>query len=259
MIIGIIGYGVVGKAIAQAFESQSHYVKWYDKHIDNHTNYSDLYDCECIFVCVPTQTINGRCDILPVEDAFSKLNHLKFKGLVILKSTVPPGTTQTLIENYPNLKICFVPEFLRQDSALHDFMYSNETLIVGSKCKKTFDFLVDLHAPFYNNAIRISEVEAEVVKYFANNFNSMRVVFANLFYEVCQKVDAEYDEVLRSATALSTIGNASYLKCNKKLRGFGGKCLPKDVEAFNNFIKDLDVPATLLDSIINDNEYYKKK
>jgi UDPglucose 6-dehydrogenase len=259
MNIGIIGYGVVGKAVAEAFRTQSHTIIWHDKYIDNSPELSDLSDCECIFICVPTETINSRCDTSIVKQVIDDLGQIDFAGLIVIKSTVEPGTTQKIIDTHPNLKICFVPEFLHQDNALYDFMYSSKTLIVGTDSEQIFGFLAGLHAPFCLDAIKSSPTEAELVKYFSNNFNSVRVVFANIYYDVCKKLGADYDRVLASAVSINSIVNDYYLKCNENLRGFEGKCLPKDIVAFDGFVKELGLSATLLESTIKDNENYTQK
>lgn len=259
MNIGIIGYGVVGKAVAQAFYTQSHNIKWSDKYMDGSMTLSDLTDCACVFVCVPTDTINGRCDTSIVKEVVSDLDLCDYPGVIVLKSTVEPGTTQSLTDAHPNLNICFVPEFLHQDNALHDFMYSSKTLIVGTNSDQIFGLVSGLHAPFCLDAVKISTTEAEIVKYFSNNFNSLRVIFANIYYDVCEKLGADYDNVLQSAVTVDSIASDHYLKCNENLRGFEGKCLPKDIVAFDSLIKDLGIPAKLIEATIKDNEYYIQK
>jgi UDPglucose 6-dehydrogenase len=256
MLIGIIGHGVVGQAIEQAFLTQSHQIKWYDKFKNDSSPLSDLLDCECIFVCVPTNTIDNACDILQVKETIAQLSNLSYSGVIVIKSTVIPGTTKMLIDQYSDLRINFVPEFLHQDRALYDFLHATNKLIIGSESDLDFEFIAKLHDPFCQGAVKISTTEAELVKYFSNNYNSLRIVFANAYYEVCQQLGADYNNVLSSAASISTISSDQYLKCNKDLRGFEGKCLPKDIEAFNTFIKQLNLPITLFDAVINDNSRY---
>lgn len=259
MLIGIIGHGVVGQAIEHAFLTQSHQIKWYDKFKPHGHTLDELMDSECLFICVPTETIDQVCDVSNVIDTMAILDRMEYKGAVIIKSTVIPGTTRGLIEKHPNLRINFVPEFLHQNNALYDFLHATNKLIIGGVSNEDYEFIKSLHAPFCQGAIKISPTEAELVKYFSNNFNSLRIVFANAYYEVCQKLQADYDTVLESATSISTIGSDQYLKCNDQLRGFAGKCLPKDIEAFNSFVKQLNLPITIFEATINDNKLYTKQ
>ena len=259
MLIGIIGYGVVGQTIVQAFSMQNYQTKWYDKFKDNSTTIDELVDCEYVFICVPTDTIDNICDTSNVWNAVDELNQILYPGVIIIKSTVIPGTTEKLIKQYPNLRLNFMPEFLHQDNALDDFLHQTDTLIVGSHNTEDFELITELHKPFCSNSIKISPTEAELVKYFANTFNSLRIVFANAYYEVCSKLGVNYDTMLNSAVSLPYIQHDFYLKCSPLMRGFEGKCLPKDIKAFNTFIKELNLPISLFDAIINDNEHYKKQ
>jgi UDPglucose 6-dehydrogenase len=259
MLIGIVGHGVVGKAIDCALSSIGHTVKWYDKFISNSSSLEELVAAECIFICVPTDTVNGICDITNVTGTILALDTLNYNGLIIIKSTVIPGTTQHFINQFPHLKISFVPEFLREDRALCDFMSPTNTLIVGTLSATDFELITTLHKPFSQTSVKITPTEAEVVKYFSNNFNALRIVFANTYYEVCNLLGADYSKVLESAVTLSSIGNDSYLKCNKNLRGYKGRCLPKDIESFNMFVKSMGLPSSVLEAVIKDNKIYEKK
>lgn len=259
MKIGIIGHGVVGETVDRAFTMQGHTIKWHDKYKDQSAPITELSDSDCIFVCVPTDTVDDLCDVSNVVDTVNKLSAISFTGVIIIKSTVVPGTTQNLISKYPNLRLNFVPEFLHQDNALEDFQHLTKTLIVGSHNNNDFELISKLHSPFSPCAVKIDPTEAELVKYFANNFNSLRIVFANAYYEICELLGVSYDRVLNAAITLPYIQHDSYLKCNQNLRGYTGKCLPKDIKAFGTFAKNLNLPITLFDAVINDNERYNKQ
>lgn len=259
MLIGIIGYGVVGQAIGHSFKMQGHRIAHYDKYLNESTTISELTAADCIFVCVPTNNVNNTCDTSIVKSTVETLAELNYTGIIIIKSTVVPGTTQKLIDQYPDLKLSFVPEFLRQDNASDDFQNLTKTLIVGTTRDDDFKFISNLHRPFSPDAINITPTEAEIVKYFSNNYNSMRVVFANAYYEVCKKIGASYNNILSAAVTLPNIQSDLYLKCSPGQRGYEGKCLPKDTQAFNSFLKELNLPIELFNAIINDNEHYTKK
>ena len=104
---------------------------------------------------------------------------------------------------------------------------------------------------------RVSPTEAEVVKYFNNVHHAMSVTFANITYDVCKKLGADYKNVYDAITTRECI-NPHYLMANENMRGYGGHCLPKDTSAWNNLIKGLGLPYTLIQSVIDDNKKVSK-
>lgn len=259
MKIGIIGLGVVGSTIDNAFKIHGHDVIGVDK--TNPTEYSidDILTTECVFICVDTPTINNVCDTSNLESCVSLLSDNNYQNLVIIKSTVVPGTTRSLINKYKNLRLCCIPEFLHQEYALHDFIHNQQVCIVGIDGCDDFNFVKELHSPFSNRALMLDPTEAEITKYFVNNFNALRIVFANAYYELCQSHNVDYQKILNAATTRPAVGNDHYLQCNQNLRGFGGACLPKDLEAMASVFKDLKFPIHLFEAIIHDNKYYLNK
>jgi len=258
MRIGIIGLGVVGNAIKYGFELHGVTVISYDKHKSTEYKFDDLVDTDCIFICVPTPTIDNVCDTSIVEQCIDQLCLYNYSGLIVIKSTVMIGTTQRLIDRYPNLRICFVPEFLRQDHAIKDFTQGQQVLIVGSGHWPDYELLVQLHGPFVKSAKQITPTEAEITKYFVNSFNALRVVFANAYYEICNKTGSDYQSVLASALTHHSVGSGEYLQCHDQLRGFAGACLPKDVQALATFVGTMNLPVDLFDTIIHDNKQFTK-
>lgn len=258
MHIGIVGKGVVGTAIHDGFKQIGHQVTCYD--IKDHTSsLNDLTACEIVYVCVPTPCrTDGSCDTSAVIATVEKLNALSYQGLVAIKSTVVPGTTQGLVEQYPNLRLCFVPEFLRAKSALSDFVDYHDILIVGTNSIQDYELVVDCHAHIPMRSIKISPGAAEMSKYFSNVFNALRIVFANGMYEICAKLNINYQEVLSAISHKSGIGR-QYLRCDADYRGYSGECLPKDTMAFVKLLENLDLDhLTLFSAIINDNRYFTK-
>jgi UDP-glucose 6-dehydrogenase len=149
-----------------------------------------------------------------------------------------------------------VPEFLRDQHAKSDFKYAQEILIVGTNDLEIYTKICDLYRVFVENSVQMSPVESEMLKYFINTFNGLRVTFANVFYDSCCAVGADYSKILNAATKKSVIGHDHYLKCNNSLRGYQGKCLPKDIEAFSTFLNKIDCQNNIFPSIINDNKKY---
>jgi UDPglucose 6-dehydrogenase len=256
MKIGLLGRGTVGKAVYEGLEYLGHKMSFFDPAYEG-SKLEHVLDTDCVFICVPTdQAPNGDCDTSIVDKVVKQLADHNYSGLVSIKSTVVPGTTKRLQEAYPNLRMSMVPEFLRAKSALADFVYNHDLLVVGCNTKEDADLIVEIHGSFPENIARVTPTEAEVIKYFNNVHHAMSVTFANITYEVCNKLDANYMNVYKAITKRDCI-NPAYLMANSNMRGYGGHCLPKDTSAWNNLIKKLGLDFGLIQSVINDNEKFK--
>ena len=256
MKIGLLGRGTVGKAVYEGLEYLGHKMSFFDPAYEG-SKLEDVLDTDCVFICVPTdQAPNGDCDTSIVDKVVKQLAESNYSGLVSIKSTVVPGTTKRLQEAYPNLRMSMVPEFLRAKSALADFVYNHDLLVVGCNTKEDADLIVEIHGSFPENIARVTPTEAEVIKYFNNVHHAMSVTFANITYEVCNKLDANYMNVYKAITKRDCI-NPAYLMANSNMRSYGGHCLPKDTSAWNNLIKKLGLDFGLIQSVINDNEKFK--
>ena len=147
MNIGIVGIGVVGSAIKHGFEKLGHSTVVHDLKMD--TKIEDVLNTDIVFICVPTPSKpNGDCDTKIVENVVLKLSKLNFEGIVSIKSTVKPGTTEMLIEKFPNLNLSFVPEFLKERCAISDFLENHDLCVIGTDDKNTFDLIVKAHGKF---------------------------------------------------------------------------------------------------------------
>ena len=130
MNVGIIGIGVVGGAIRHGFEKLGHNVVVHD--VKHKTKIEDVIDTDIVFVCVPTPSApNGDCDTSIVESVVRELVDLKYDGIVCIKSTVKPGTTEKLSKYYPSLNLSFVPEFLRERCSISDFIDNHDLCDIG--------------------------------------------------------------------------------------------------------------------------------
>ena len=257
MKIGLIGKGTVGKAVYEGLNHLGHQMSFFDPAYEGST-LNDVLDAEVVFLCVPTnQAPNGDCDTSIVEKVIDELNLADYKGLIGIKSTVVPGTSQKLATQYPNLRICSVPEFLRAKTALADFMYNHDLLFIGSNNEYDFEIIKKIHGHLPKNVACVKPTEAEVIKYFNNVNHSVQIIFANIAYEVCKKLGVHYDAVY-SAISKRECFNPAYLSCNENLRGFGGHCLPKDTSAWANLVKNLGLEFGMIDAVIKDNEKLNK-
>jgi UDPglucose 6-dehydrogenase len=253
MKIGIIGRGTVGSAVYEGLEYLGHTMSFFDPKYEGST-ITDVLDTDVVFISVPTdQAANGDCNTTIVDRVIEELAVANYQGLVSIKSTVIPGTTDRLQKQHPGLRMSMVPEFLRAKSALADFVYNHDLLVVGCYNKEDADIIVELHGSFPQHVARVTPTEAEVIKYFNNVHHAMSVTFANIAYDVCDKLGANYMNVYKAITKRECF-NPAYLMANKNMRGYGGHCLPKDTSAWNNLIKDLGLPYTMIQSVIDDNE-----
>jgi UDPglucose 6-dehydrogenase len=256
MKIGLLGKGTVGKAVYEGMSYLGHTMSFFDPAYPE-SNIKDVLVTDMIFVCVPTNQLpNGDCDTSIVESVVEELANLKYQGLVCIKSTVVPGTAARLQEKFGNLHICSVPEFLRAKTALADFVYNHDLLIVGCNRDEDFALIKEAHGSFPKHVAQVTLTEAEIIKYFNNVHHAVQVTFANITYDVCKKLDADYLNVYNAITKRDCI-NPHYLMANENMRGYGGHCLPKDTSAWNNLIKNLGLEFSLIQSTINDNEKFK--
>ena len=257
MKIGVIGKGTVGSAVYEGLDYLGHDMSWYDtKHAESRLEH--VLDTQVVFVSVPTnQLANGDCDTSIVESVVAQLADANYGGIVSIKSTVIPGTTQRLSERHAHLRLSMVPEFLRAKTALADFVYNHDLLVVGTHSRADADVLVELHGSLPQNVIRVTPTEAEIIKYFNNVHHAMSVTFANIAYDVCDRMGANYMNVYKAITKRECF-NPAYLMANRNMRGYGGHCLPKDTQAWNNLIRRLDLPYTMIQSVIDDNDRVQK-
>lgn len=177
--------------------------------------------------------------------------------IVIIKSTVIPGTTKAYIQKYPKTLFCFNPEFLTERAFLQDFVNSDR-IIIGAENSLVFRRVSSIYQSIMPNTpiFQTDPTTAEMVKYMANCLLATKVIFANEMYDICQKLKINYDEVKEMVIADKRIGK-THLDVTT-LRGFGGKCFPKDLLALRSLAKKLGVDTTILDSVWKKNLKIRK-
>jgi UDPglucose 6-dehydrogenase len=260
MAIGIIGMGYVGTALKEGFKD---YYK-----IETYDLDSSLSSCnsiktliskvEVIFLCVPTpMDRNGSCDLSIVENIIDEINSLikdQSNKIIIIKSTVPPGTTESLNNKYQNFNIIFNPEFLTEANFIEDFKNQNRIILGGSK--SVTSQIQKLYVKIFTKAkiVETDSTYAEMVKYFSNTFLATKVSFANEMKMICDKLDIDYSKVVEYATYDNRLGDShwSVPGPDGKL-GFGGSCFPKDINALISIASKLGVDPILLKSVWDTN------
>ncbi len=259
MKIGCIGRGMVGNAIYQVFADLSYNMSFFDP-VYPESKMEDVLDADCVFISVPTlPDENNNCDLSIVINVLDQLHEFKYPGVICIKSTIIPGSTQKLIEKYNNDNICYCPEFLKERCAYDDFRYNNSICLVGTVSTHVFEIIKSIHQSISKNFKQVVPVEAELTKYMQNVFNTYKILFANGFYEICKLNSVEYNSVVESLLFRNEI-DSKYIYCNEKLRGPSGPCLVKDSLAFNEYVKNLKMPIkpSIFQTIVNDMQLYPK-
>lgn len=242
--IGICGVGMVGGAVNDYFKKNNIETYLYDPN-KNLGSIDELNKANLIFICVPTPYLenNNGFDLSYVRNSCEILEGSK---IVVIKSTVLPETTEKLQKEFSQHKFLFNPEFLSEDTAYDDMIYPDRQIIGYTKESQDVaeDILNLLPKAKYNKIMKATE--AEMVKYFNNNFNAIKVIFANQAYDLCQALNIDYNNVMESAAKSKFIKTKDHLDVwHKNFRGYGGKCLPKDIRAIIQFADSMGVDLKL--------------
>jgi UDPglucose 6-dehydrogenase len=254
MEIGIAGVGVIGSACKYGFEKLGHKIAVHDPKLN--TKVEDILNSKIIYICVPTPSSeDGACDTSIVRSVVNELMGKNYNGIVAIKSTVEPGTTESLINEYSNDNICFVPEFLRERCAFVDFTENHEVLAVGTNKQEVYEVIVESHGKYPKQFAKISPTEAELLKYYSNVFNALRIIFANEMYEICKALNADYTKVKDTFVMRGTAKDI-YMDVNESFRGYGGVCLPKDTKAIDALVKKLGLDLNLFETIDKENNKF---
>ena len=225
--IGIVGFGFVGQAVEHIFKGKDNSLLIFDKFKTKDTLEDLVRESEFIFICLPTPNKGKRIDLSIIDQTLAKIaKQEESRGkIVIIKSTVIPGTTKKYAKKYKNLSFVFCPEFLREATFLKDAL-KQDRIVIGSDDHNTRDKVHQLFRKrFPRTKIFLSDsTSAEVVKYMSNTFLSMKVIFANEIFDLCQKLEVNYPKIAAMVGSDKRIGEG-HLGVTKE-RGFGGKCFP---------------------------------
>ena len=246
--IGVIAHrGMVGKTTYDWFKAQKDY-EVFGYSLNERTQYKETLDADLIFVCVPTpfdwkkKTFNGKI----VEDTLANIPDGK---VVVIKSTVPIGTTNRLQKKYPHLKLLFNPEFLSEATCKEDFTNPDRQFVgyTPESYKEAVKVLNTLPESAFDAYMPAKE--AELLKYINNIHGTIEIMESNHYYEVCKKEGLDYERVLKAALASKWVGvpmgrHYRVIK-HKGKRGFGGKCFPKDINAWIQYLDGNQLDASL--------------
>jgi len=230
--IGVLGHGFIGKVISEWYADGGYTVHPFD--INGDYDLKATLNSDIVFVA-----INAKDNFASVENRnilSEYFKHIPDNTLVIIKSTVVPGTTDYLDEVFPKLPFCYNPEFLTEMTAFEDFN-SPDIQILGLPHRSLefagaiFDLLPD--APVKRI---VSPRDAETIKHATNSYYAMKLIFFNELYDASSTLGCDYETVKEVLSKNQWIGDSHNVVFHKGYRGFGdtkvSKCIPKDTTAF---------------------------
>lgn len=265
--IGIVGFGHVGHCIFNKIPIRAKgpikYVRIYDKDpIARISTKEEINKCNYVFICVPTP-LDEKTGLLDISAVDEVLKWCTVKNICI-KSTVPVGYTKQINDKYVLLdkdlkitsyrNIVFSPEYYGET---YQHPYKDEGapwLILGGLPEATKIF-ADLMQEWYPSTTKIhctDSTTAELTKFMENAFLATKVTFCNTFYEIAEKFGVDYHK-LREAWLLDPRIGESHTMVYPDNRGYGGKCLPKDIQSITTQAQEKGADTGLLQSVIDTN------
>ena len=265
--IGIVGRGFVGSAVEFGFSDKTEYVLFINdkdesksvNSLEDVVSYSDF-----IFLSVPTPSNeDGSVNLNYVEDALQEISEItsdieqgafSLDNIILIRSTIPPGTTRKLQQKYQNLNLVFNPEFLTESNHKLDFV-NQDRFILGGDLDDT-EKVADLFEYRFPKVplLQTDYETAELTKYMNNCFLATKVSFLNEMKQISEKCGADWDVAIKGFLMDSRIGQSHYQVPGPDGKlGFGGHCLPKDINALKSFGESLGLNLNTLNGVINTN------
>ncbi|KFM22223.1 UDP-glucose 6-dehydrogenase protein [Marine Group I thaumarchaeote SCGC AAA799-B03] len=301
MKIAIVGLGFVGLTTALCFASKKNIVYgvesdkqklehlsknklyFYEPDVENLLNkkikektihLTDDIDyainkSEITFITVGTPSNKDGSANLKYLESVSKeigrsLKSKKFNQLIVIKSTIPPGTShimRKIIEKESgkicgkDFGLCFNPEFLREGNAVYD-TFNPDRVVVGADDQKSLNKLTDFYKIYYNRKkipfIKTNLVNAELIKHASNSFLAMKINFINTIANICQNIPNADVNVVANAMGLDKRISPMFLQSGL---GYGGSCFPKDVKALYAYSNNIGYLPSLLKEAIKVNQH----
>ena len=243
--VGIIGYGVIGSTFG----------RWLSEHTACQVAVSDppkglnddLTGCSIFFIGIhiPTET-DGTQDLTLLKSIIRGLP----AGPVVIRTTMLPGTCDALTHELDR-PVLFMPEFLTERTAYHDFCLQ-DVVITGAR--EILDVIFASKKRLY-----MTNIEAEITKYAHNVFGAVAVTYFNGIYELCHNMNADYEHVRQGFLLSGYLSPThTHVPGPDGKTGYGGKCFPKDVNAFATYTRNMHL-GQLLKQVAEQNEYYRQK
>lgn len=259
MNIGIIGIGFVGSAIQQSINllNSHHTLTLYDKY-KNMGTLKDILNTDMVFLCLPTpyDKQTQTYDKSAIYEICEQLND-QYHGLVILKSTVEPTTTESLARTYTQLELVHNPEFLTARTALQDFHHQTH-IIIGktSTCSNQLvQRLIDFYQTHYKQAqiTQCTSTESEMVKINCNSFYAVKIQYFTELYLLCEKLNVNFNTVRDIMLKNKWIHPMhTHVPGHDGQLSYGGDCFPKDTSALLAFMQKHHIPCKVLQGTVQE-------
>jgi UDPglucose 6-dehydrogenase len=266
MNIGVIGWGFVGQATGKGLATnKKNKIFVYDKQRTSPLTLEEVVQkSEFIFICVPTPMFSDYSGMsMTIVDEVAGQVAKVANGtdkIVIVKSTVLPGTTVKYQKFYSGVNFAMNPEFLTQDNANKDFLSPSRTVIgassrkVGERIKKLYQTILDKSQPYFI----VTTSQAEIIKYMSNLMLASKVLIANEFYLLTKKLGVSYKEIKDAVQADPRIGTHLNVPGPDGDLGFGGACFPKDMIGLLGFAKESKIDMSALEAVWKKNLKLRK-
>lgn len=277
--IGIIGQGFVGGSMRAYFDRPAtngtgkFTLRTYDKEKGGSLR-EVIAESEIVFVCVPTpMRRTGECYTGIVESVLQDIVDMAgavgrdMKSFVVcVKSTVWPGFTQEMKKTFPQLRIVFSPEFLREASAVEDMINGNR-VVVGGDLMDAGTVLQYFLAQDFRRVeggelilVRMGATEAEMVKLYTNGILFTKVLFSNEIYQLCEKLNISYEDVRAVSCVDHRIGPShTAVPGPDGYLGAGGHCFPKDMHNLKFVAEQLGVPEKMFSVVLQRNDELREE
>ena len=225
-----------------------------------------VLDADAVFIAVgtPSRRGDGHADLSYVYAAAAEIAEaMSGYTVVVTKSTVPVGTgrevKRIIAETNPgaDFDVASNPEFLREGSAINDFMRPDR-VVIGTETSRAADVLRELYRPLYlleTPIVGTDPETAELIKYAANTFLATKITFINEFADLCERLGANVQDVAKGIGLDGRIGN-KFLHAGP---GYGGSCFPKDTLALVKTAQDADCPIRIVETVVDINDKRKKQ
>jgi UDPglucose 6-dehydrogenase len=258
MFISQIGNGFVGSALNKSFLKNGLNINIYDKY-QKIGSIDSIIKSDIIFFCLPTPYKHKYgYDLTAIEENLNLLSADSFKGTVVIKSTVLPGTCNILEKKY-NIKIVHNPEFLTERTAFDDF-HNQKHIVLGFNNIRHQN-IISLYQKYYPDA-KISlctSSESESMKIFCNTFYAVKVQIFNEFYLLCNNLNIDFNKTRDLMLENGWINPMhTTVPGPDGMLSYGGHCFPKDTSALLEQMKHLNIPSEVLSGCVSERNKMRK-
>lgn len=237
--IGFIGQGWIGKHYADNFEERGYNVVRYGLEKPYCDNKDQIKECDIVFIAVPTPTTSNGFDDKIIRESIKLTGD---NNIVVIKSTILPGTTESIQKENPRIYVMHSPEFLTEATAVYDAANPARNIVgipkMTDEYRKKAGEVIDI-LPYASYKLVCSAQEAELIKYGGNCWFYFKVIYVNMLYDLAQKLGVQWETVRDAMSADNRIGRTHLDPVHKSGRGAGGHCFIKDFASFANMYKDI--------------------